>query len=120
MNRGAKQGAWERDTMSQLPSATWKWQILLLLHSTSSPVKHTTKNGKDLDSRGPLAETTACSLLRSDIQERSPEASVEPGAPTGANAQLPHVPQPPASPEQHLANRLELLKARRLEVLFQA
>lgn len=72
--------------MSQLPSAMWKWQILLLLHSTAGPVKHTTESGKDLDSRDPLPESAACLLLRSDTRERSPEASVEPGAPTGAGA----------------------------------
>lgn len=106
--------------MSQLPSAVWKWQILLLLHSTAGHVKHTTETGKDLESRDPLAKGAACLLLQSGAQERSLEASVEPGAPTGAGAHLPQVPQPPVSPEQRPANRPKLLKARRLEVLSQA
>lgn len=93
---------------------------LLLLHSIAGPVKHTTKTRRDLDNRGPLADIAACSLLHSDTQERSLEASVEPGAPTGASAQLPRIPQHPESPEQHPANRLELLRAGRLAVLFQA
>lgn len=91
--------------MSQLPSAMWKWQILLLLHSTAGPVKHTTKTSRDLDSRGPLAESAACSLLRSDTRERSPEALVEPEAPTRAGAQLPRIPQPLDSPEQRSEQR---------------
>lgn len=54
----------------------------------------------------------------------SPETSVEPGGPTGASIQLLPIPQPLVSPEQRPAvwpgDRVELLKAGRLEVLFQA
>lgn len=49
---------------------------------------------------------------------------MEPEGLTGASIQLLPIPQPPVSPEQRLAiwpgDRVELLKAGRLEVLFQA
>lgn len=52
----------------------------------------------------------------------SPETLVEPEGLTGASIQLLPIPQPPVSPEQRLAiwpgDRVELLKAGRLEVLF--
>lgn len=89
----------------------WKWQILLLLHSTAGPVNHTPGNTKYLENPAHcFRETVGRGVQRHRWSLGSHCASAQP----------PQVPRLLLSPEQHPANRLELLEAQRLEVLFQA